>query len=79
MFLFSFGTRPEIIKQFPLIQEMKKRKMPYKTLFTGQHEDLVKDFINLIGKPDYSFKNIILIPIRRLRIIDHFFKEGIKM
>ena len=59
MFLFSFGTRPEIIKQFPLIQEMKKRKMPYKTLFTGQHEDLVKDFINLIGKPDYSFKNII--------------------
>ena len=59
MFLFSFGTRPEIIKQFPLIQEMKKRKMPYKTLFTGQHEDLVKDFINLIGKPDYSFKDII--------------------
>ena len=26
MYLFSFGTRPEIIKQFPLINEFKKRK-----------------------------------------------------
>ena len=59
MFLFSFGTRPEIIKQFPLIQEMNRRKIPYKTLFSGQHEDLIKDFIDLIGKPDYSFENII--------------------
>ena len=59
MFLFSFGTRPEIIKQFPLIQEMNRRKIPYKTLFSGQHEDLIKDFIDLIGQPDYSFENII--------------------
>ena len=59
MFLFSFGTRPEIIKQFPLIQEMNRRKIPYKTLFSGQHEDLIKDFIDLIGRPDYSFENII--------------------
>ena len=59
MFLFSFGTRPEIIKQFPLIQEMNRRKIPYKTLFSGQHEDLIKDFIDLIGQPDYSLENII--------------------
>ena len=59
MYLFCFGTRPEIIKQFPLIEEMKKRKIPYKTLFSGQHEDLIKDFIDLVGQPSYSFENII--------------------
>ena len=59
MYLFCFGTRPEIIKQFPLIEEMKKRKIPYKTLFSGQHEDLIKDFIDLVGQPNYSLENII--------------------
>ena len=38
---------------------MNRRKIPYKTLFSGQHEDLIKDFIDLIGQPDYSFENII--------------------
>ena len=59
MYLFCFGTRPEIIKQFPVIDEMKKRGIPYETLFSGQHEDLIKDFINLVGEPTYTFKNII--------------------
>lgn len=59
MYLFCYGTRPEIIKQFPLIKEFEKRKIKYKTLFTGQHLDLVKDYYNLIGDPDYTLENVL--------------------
>jgi len=38
MYLFCFGTRPEIIKQFPVMNEFKKRGLKFKTLFSGQHE-----------------------------------------
>ena len=54
MFLICFGTRPEIIKLFPLILEFKSRNVPYKTLFTGQHKDLNKMFSNLIPSYDYE-------------------------
>ena len=36
-----YGTRPEYIKLKPLIEKMKG-VIPFKTLFTGQHTDLVK-------------------------------------
>ena len=42
MILICYGTRPEHIKISPLLKEMKD-KIPYKTLFTGQHTDLVKN------------------------------------
>jgi UDP-N-acetylglucosamine 2-epimerase (non-hydrolysing) len=42
MLLITYGTRPEYIKVYPVINEMKKRGMPYKTFFTGQHVDLLK-------------------------------------
>ncbi len=48
MILICYGTRPEHIKISPLLEEMSG-VIPYKTLFTGQHMDLVKD-INF----DYS-------------------------
>ena len=48
MILICYGTRPEHIKISPLLKEMDGI-IPYKTLFTGQHMDLVKD-INF----DYS-------------------------
>jgi UDP-N-acetylglucosamine 2-epimerase (non-hydrolysing) len=38
--LLVYGTRPEFIKIKPLIVEMTKRGLPFKTLFTGQHKDL---------------------------------------
>lgn len=53
MFLICFGTRPEIIKLFPLIIEFQKEKIPYKTLFTGQHKDLQKSVSNLILEYDF--------------------------
>ena len=37
--LLCFGTRPEWLKIKPLIKELSN----YKLLFTGQHEDLLKD------------------------------------
>ena len=42
MILLSFGTRPEYIKFKPLMEQMKGR-IDYKTLFTGQHVDLVSN------------------------------------
>jgi UDP-N-acetylglucosamine 2-epimerase len=41
MILLAYGTRPEYIKIKPLINEMAKRNIKFKTLFTGQHEDIV--------------------------------------
>ena len=43
MILFSFGTRPEYLKIKPLIKEFNKENLPYRLLFTGQHEDLLND------------------------------------
>jgi len=42
MILLSFGTRPEYIKFKPLMEKMEGR-IDYKTLFTGQHVDLVSN------------------------------------
>ena len=50
MLLVTFGTRPEYIKIDPVIKEMEKRNLPYRTFFTGQHTDLLKN----INKPDYE-------------------------
>ena len=33
----AYGTRPEIIKISPVIQELANRNIPYKTIFVGQH------------------------------------------
>ena len=40
MILVSFGTRPEFIKIKPVIENLE---IPYKLLFTGQHEDLLSN------------------------------------
>jgi len=40
MMLICFGTRPEYIKVKPLLKAFDG-KIPYKLLFTGQHEDLL--------------------------------------
>ncbi len=43
MLLLTFGTRPEYIKIKPLIDYFTKRNYQFKTLFTGQHVDLVEN------------------------------------
>lgn len=47
MILITYGTRPEYIKIKPLLSEFNKGNIRYKTLFTGQHKDLVD------SSPDY--------------------------
>lgn len=77
MILLTYGTRPEWIKLKPLIDKMVTEGIPFKTLFTGQHKDLVRD------KADYNF-NMVDISNNRLDNIinnctnlpDEFF-EGI--
>ena len=41
--LICYGTRPEWIKVKPIINKLKDTDIQYKTLFTGQHKDLVKE------------------------------------
>lgn len=49
---FIIGTRAELIKTFPLMKELQKRKIPYFFIHTGQHNltDLCEDFG--VKKPD---------------------------
>lgn len=55
MILVAYGTRPEIIKLFPVVRELKKAGTAFKTLFTGQQTDLYADVRDLLPPPDYSF------------------------
>jgi len=51
--LISYGTRPEYIKIRPIIKLFNEKNLKYKTLFTGQHKDLLKD-----QKADYQIEII---------------------
>jgi UDP-N-acetylglucosamine 2-epimerase (non-hydrolysing) len=57
MILIVYGTRPEIIKLFPLVRELKHQGLPFKTLFTGQHADLYDDVKDLMPEPDFFLPN----------------------
>ena len=59
MYLVCFGTRPELIKQIPIIQKFKKEKVPFKTLFSGQHLNLIKQFLGYVDKPDYILPSVM--------------------
>jgi UDP-N-acetylglucosamine 2-epimerase (non-hydrolysing) len=53
MILICYGTRPEWLKIKPLICEFNKCSIKYKTLFTGQHDDIANreaDFIESINE-----------------------------
>jgi len=59
MYLICFGTRPELIKCIPLIHKFKENNIEFKILFSGQHENLIKDFYKYIDEPDFTFTNIM--------------------
>lgn len=49
-----FGTRPEVIKLAPVIDELKRRKVPTVLVSSGQHNDLLKPFLHLFRiRPDH--------------------------
>ncbi len=53
--IVSFGTRPEIIKLAPVIQELKKNDFNVVVLHTGQHDELAEQMLALFGiAPDIN-------------------------
>jgi len=54
--LIVFGTRPEVIKLYPLIELLKEDKdFEIKILNSGQHKEMVDDLLNLFNiNPDFS-------------------------
>lgn len=84
MILLTYGTRPEYIKVKPLIDEMSSRGMTFKTLFTGQHKDIVpkeadynltmKDFGG--NRLDSVLKNCLSIPEECFEGITHILVQG---
>jgi UDP-N-acetylglucosamine 2-epimerase (non-hydrolysing) len=58
MILIAYGTRPEIIKLFPVVRELKRRGIEFQTLFTGQQTDLYADVKDLLPSPDHTFAQL---------------------
>lgn len=78
LILISFGTRPEWIKVRPLIQKFDG-KIPYKLLFTGQHESLlskVNDQADLVKLDIKQGSNRLDSIVESVMNLDHIF-EGI--
>ncbi len=53
---FFIGTTAEFIKVAPIIKELKKRRLPFKLIFSGQRRILFEDFKDYLGiiKPDIN-------------------------
>lgn len=76
MILITYGTRPEYIKVKPLIDKLCEHKIPYKTLFTKQHKDIVdtrSDFS--LDMSDYSDNRLNSILINCLKSPNTWFKD----
>ena len=63
--LITYGTRPEWIKIKPILDKLKNTNIQYKTLFTGQHKDLLNtnaDFIlpNIIDTNKNRLNDIVI-------------------
>jgi len=52
--MICFGTRPEVIKVSSTIEELSRKNIPFKTVFTGQHDELFEDVKHLIPQPDFT-------------------------
>lgn len=61
--LITYGTRPEWIKVKPVIEELKRRGIDHKTLFTGQHKNIAPD------KADYVIDSYVHYSNNRLNNI----------
>ena len=58
MFAIVTGTRPEIIKMFPIMKQMNKHDMDFKYIYTGQHFDdsLSSQFFDEFSLPNPDYK-----------------------
>ncbi len=84
MILLTYGTRPEYIKIKPLIDKMGQENMKFKTLFTGQHKDIVTtqadynlEMVDYGGnRLDSVMKNCLSIPEEYFEGITHVLVQG---
>lgn len=84
MFLICYGTRPEWIKIKPIIDEMEKQNILFKTLFTGQHKNIVEhnsDFIldmpdNGENRLDTIIKTCVSLPNKYFDNIKYILVQG---
>ena len=57
MIAIIYGTRPELIKLFPIIKELKKSNIAHRIINTGQHTELVDNIITSLKiKNDFDLK-----------------------
>lgn len=54
--MLFFGTRPEEIKMYPLVNELKRRKsLEVIVCVTGQHRQILDQVLDVFGvMPDYD-------------------------
>lgn len=84
MILITYGTRPEFIKVKPLMNEMEKQGIKFKTLFTGQHKDILEEkaSFNLtmvdygLNRLDNIIKNCMNLPEEWFDGITHVLVQG---
>jgi UDP-N-acetylglucosamine 2-epimerase (non-hydrolysing) len=77
MILICYGTRPEWLKIKPLICEFNKCGIKYKTLFTGQHVDIVTsraDFTCSVNN-DSCKNRLNAVMVSTLSIPDNIFED----
>jgi len=72
--LITLGTRPELIKLYPLIKSMYDSKnFLVKTCYTGQHKELVKMSSKIFDfKPEFSL-NIMKTNQNSVDIVKNIF------
>lgn len=76
MILVTYGTRPEYIKIKPLIDEMVKENIRFKTLFTGQHKDIVsKDSDFILEMNDFTKNRLDNIVQNCMNIPEKYFED----
>jgi len=84
MILLTYGTRPEYIKIKPLINEMAKQKIPFKTLFTGQHKDIAPNQADFVlsmkeygeNRLDNIIQNCMNLPSEWFENIKYILVQG---
>ena len=55
MFLILIGTKAQLIKMAPVMREMTARKVAYRFVLTGQHEETMADLISMFGLPSPEY------------------------
>ena len=46
------GTRAQFIKMAPLLRAMRDQSMPYKLLYTAQHQENISEILQIYGLPE---------------------------